>query len=142
MRIININLRGPLTTSSLRLHLYRFFKNTSFDSQYLLVYIKFTNSKNVVSKILGMMYPIDLNNPKDIKEYRKYLMKKFDSKFNTYAEESLKNMQFHYKEINKEDYTSLVTKISKDESIFDNMIDAGIPNDLNIPYNINYSTWG
>ena len=102
MKILNINLRGPLTASILKLHLYRFFKYTNFESQYILVYIKFTNSKNVLSKSLGKMYPIDLNNPKDIKEYRKYITKKFDSKFNTYAEESLKNMQIHYKEINKE----------------------------------------
>ena len=142
MKILNIGLRGPLNANSLRLHLYRFFKNTSFDSQYVLVYIKFTNSKNVLSKSLGMLYPIDLSNSKDIREYKKYITKKFDSKFNSYAEEELKGMQFHYKEINKEEYLTLVEKISKKESLFDNLIDEGIPNDLNIPLDTNYSDWG
>lgn len=142
MKIINIALRTPLNSNTLRLSLYRFFKNTKFKGQYILVFIKFTNSQNVQSKSLGIMYPIDLNNPTYIKQYKKEILKQFDSKFTTYSEELIRNMHINYKEISKEDYDSLVAKISKSVNIFDNVIDEGIPNDLNIPYNINYSTWG
>ena len=89
-----------------------------------------------------MIYPIDLKNPIDIKQYKKEILNQFDSKFTGYAEEEIRNMHINYKEISQEDYDSLVAKISKSVNIFDNVIDEGIPNDLNIPYNINYSTWG
>nr|YP_009690253.1 hypothetical protein PPIT_000137 [Porodaedalea pini]QEG57033.1 hypothetical protein PPIT_000137 [Porodaedalea pini] len=120
MQIKTINLKSKISRINLRNNLYKFFKQTKFNSKYLNVFTKVSTNKSTIN--LGPKQIINLKNQNEINTYKTLVI-------NSFLNQEFKNktnnkdlILIYYIETDKESYDNYIKQIS---NLNDSLLDSG-----------------
>lgn len=112
METKKIFLRKPLTIISLNYHLKRYFKFTTFSSEYIAIQTKYSINKiDAPSQTLGKYFYINLNNEGEITNYMDHLSLQFNE-LNKDVK-SIYILSFTYLPTDKTEHNKFITEYSK-----------------------------
>ena len=112
MKIKTIKLRVNLNIKYLIKHLYTFFKNTNFKSQYIYVLTKVTTEEGKNEYSLGSRILLDVKNKIEIKTYLDIVTKNYLKHGNKHKAIPNDTLTIHHVETDKESYIKYVKDIS------------------------------
>lgn len=144
MKNKTIKIRSTLTVSNLRGHLFRFFRNVKFASQYVSVFTKISANKGTVFYTLGNKVILDTESEIEKTSYINEVIAKFNAlDSDSYSTKSSTNnvLMIYYLESDSEGYRKHLRNLSLSKT-FDIDLEAGIQLVNNIPYTTNYKGWG
>ena len=142
MNTKTITLKTLLTSKLLRYHLRRYFAQY-FQSDYIAVQTKFVLGDNEnPTQSLGNKFILNVRNRAEVDTYINMVMDAYNTKYlNKYTPDKISQIKFIHIFVDKNDYVNFLSKLSQEKS-FNEDIGLGILPDFNIPFNVNYKSWG
>lgn len=112
MQLKKIFLRKPLTSTTLKYHLKRFFKVTTFTSRHIILQTKYTEDKKELStQPLGKYVYINLDNKSEITNHIDYLITEYINIIK--PEIKIYLLIFNFIGTNKKEYEKYLNELSQ-----------------------------
>ena len=141
MQIKKILLKTDLSQRYLRDYLFRFFRETKFNNNYIFVLTKVSMDDERIVRTFGQKTLLDITNKSEINNYVDQVTKYFLDHKDSYYPQINDSILICYLETNETIYTKYQRNISLNKE-FDKEISEGIIAPHNIPFNTIYSSWG
>lgn len=132
MKIKTINLKSNLNRRNLRDHTYKFFQQTKFNSNYIMIITKASINDGSSIINLGRKLLLNLKNQEEINTYRTLVINSFLNQEDNIKLNSKDQILINYIETDKEYYDNYIKQISNS-----NNLDLDSGNELSLAISIN-----
>lgn len=141
MKIKIINIKTLISNKVLREHIFKFFRLTKFNTEFIEVLIKVSGDNDTIFYSLSKMVTLNITNLNEKINFVDSVELKFNNLSDEYeSTKTINNKIFiYYRESDKTGYR----KYQRNINLYKNLdLDDGILPIKNFPYNTNYKGWG